>query len=265
MIDLKGQTAVVFGLANKRSIAWAIAQKLSAAGAQIAICYQNERLRAEAEALAGELPDAAIFQCDVSSDQEIDAVFKQLKDRYGKLNTLVHSVAFAPAEELHNDFLLTTRDGFRVAHEISVYSLIALSRGAAPLMTDGGSIMTMTYYGSQKVVPRYNVMGVAKAALEATVRYLANDLGAMNIRVNAISAGPIKTLAARGIGGLGEMLKVHAARSPLQRNVDPAEVGNAALFLASELASGITGEVLYVDCGYNVVSFATSELVNMKG
>ena len=146
MMDLKGQTAVVFGLANKRSIAWAIAQKLSGAGARIAICYQNERLRAEAEALAGELPDAATFECDVSSDEQIDAVFAQLKERYGKLDTLVHSVAFAPADELQNDFLLTSRDGFRVAHEISVYSLIALSRGAAPLMTDGGSIMTLTYY-----------------------------------------------------------------------------------------------------------------------
>src|ERR1700677_124298 len=214
MIDLKGQTAVVFGLANKRSIAWAIAQKLSAAGSRIAICYQNERLRQEAEALAGELPDAAVFQCDVSSDEEIDAVFAQLKERYGKLDTLVHSVAFAPADELNSDFLLTSREGFRVAHEISVYSLIALSRGAAPLMTDGGSIITMTYYGSQKVLPRYNVMGVAKAALEATVRYLAADLGRKKIRVNAISAGPIKTLAARGIGGLGDMLYVHAERAP---------------------------------------------------
>jgi enoyl-[acyl-carrier protein] reductase I len=265
MIDLKGQTAVVFGLANKRSIAWAIAQKLSAAGAQIAICYQNERLRAEAEALAGELPDAAVFQCDVSSDEEIDQVFAQLKARYGKLHTLVHSVAFAPAEALQNDFLLTSRDAFRIAHEISVYSLIALSRGAAPLMTDGGSIMTLTYYGSQKVVPRYNVMGVAKAALEATVRYLAADLGGQKIRVNAISAGPIKTLAARGIGGLSEMLKVHATRAPLQRNIEPAEVGNAALFLASDLSSGVSGEVLYVDCGYNVVAFASAELEHMRG
>jgi enoyl-[acyl-carrier protein] reductase I len=265
MIDLKGQTAVVFGLANKRSIAWAIAQKLSAAGAQMAICYQNERLQPEAEALAGELPDSAIFQCDVSSDEQIDQVFTQLKERYGKINILVHSVAFAPAEALQNDFVLTTRDAFRVANEISVYSLIALSRGAAPLMTDGGSIMTLTYYGSQKVVPRYNVMGVAKAALEATVRYLAADLGGQKIRVNAISAGPIKTLAARGIGGLSDMLKVHAARAPLQRNIDPAEVGNAALFLASDLASGVSGEVLYVDCGYNIVAFASSELEHMRG
>jgi enoyl-[acyl-carrier protein] reductase I len=264
MIDLKGQTAVVFGLANKRSIAWAIAQKLSAAGAQVAICYQMERLRSEAEALAGELPDAAVFQCDVSSDEEIDAVFGQLKERYGKLDILVHSVAFAPAEALHNDFVLTSRESFRVAHEVSVYSLIALSRGAAPLMTDGGSIMTMTYYGSQKVVPRYNVMGVAKAALEATVRYLAADLGPKKIRVNAISAGPLRTLAARGIGGLSEMLKVHAERAPLKRNVDPAEVGNAALFLASDLASGISGEILYVDCGYNVVAFSSSEAERIK-
>jgi enoyl-[acyl-carrier protein] reductase I len=211
------------------------------------------------------LPDAAVFQCDVSSDEEIDVVFAQLKERYGKLNTLVHSIAFAPADELNNDFLLTSREGFRVAHEISVYSLIALSRGAAPLMTDGGSIITMTYYGSQKVLPRYNVMGVAKAALEATVRYLAADLGRKKIRVNAISAGPIKTLAARGIGGLGDMLKVHAERSPLKRNVDPAEVGNAALFLASELASGVTGEVLYVDCGYNVVAFSSSEMEHSRG
>ena len=256
---------MVFGLANKRSIAWAIAQKLSAAGAQIAICYQNERLRAEAEALAGELPAAATFQCDVSVDAEIDTVFAQLKERYGKLQTVVHSVAFAPADALQNDFLLTSRDAFRVAHEISVYSLIALSRGAAPLLTEGGSIITMTYYGSQKVVPRYNVMGVAKAALEATVRYLAADLGARKIRVNAISAGPIKTLAARGIGGLGEMLKVHAERSPLKRNIEPAEVGDAALFLASSLSSGISGEVLYVDCGYNVVAFASSELEHMRG
>jgi enoyl-[acyl-carrier protein] reductase I len=224
-----------------------------------------ERLRTEAEALAAELPDAATFECDVSSDEQIDAVFAKLKDKYGKLDILVHSVAFAPPDALQNDFVLTTRDAFRVAHEISVYSLIALSRAAAPLMTEGGSIMTMTYYGSQKVVPRYNVMGVAKAALEATVRYLAADLGEQKIRVNAISAGPIKTLAARGIGGLSEMLKVHAARSPLQRNIEPAEVGNAALFLASELSSGISGEVLYVDCGYNVVAFASSELEHMRG
>jgi enoyl-[acyl-carrier protein] reductase I len=259
-MELKGHIAVVFGLANKRSIAWAIAQKLADAGATLAICYQNERLRPEAEALTKELPNSSIFECDVASDSQIDAVFAQLKEKYGKLDTLVHSVAFAPAEALHNDFLLTTRDGFRVAHEISCYSLIALARGAAPLMTDGGSIITMTYLGSTQVVPRYNVMGVAKAALEATVRYLAADLGPKKIRVNAISAGPLKTLAARGIGGLSEMMKVHAERSPLKRNVEPSEVGNAGLFLASDLSSGISGEVLYVDCGFNVMSFAMSEM-----
>jgi enoyl-[acyl-carrier protein] reductase I len=259
-MELKGHIAVVFGLANKRSIAWAIAQKLAEAGATLAICYQNERLRPEAEELTKELPNSAIFECDVSSDSQIDAVFAQLKEKYGKLDSLVHSIAYAPPEALHNDFLLTTREGFRVAHEVSCYSLIALARGAAPLMTDGGSIITLTYLGSTQVVPRYNVMGVAKAALEATVRYLAADLGPKKIRVNAISAGPLKTLAARGIGGLSEMMKVHAERAPLKRNVDPSEVGNAGLFLASGLSSGISGEVLYVDCGFNVMSFAMSEM-----
>jgi enoyl-[acyl-carrier protein] reductase I len=255
MIDFKGQTAVVFGVANKRSIAWAIAQKLSEAGAQLSIGYQNERLRPEAEGLAQELANTETLQCDMTLDAEIDAAFAQLKQRYGKLDAVVHCLAFAPAAELNNDFLFTSREGFRIAHEVSVYSLIALARGAAPLMAEGGSIITLTYFGAEKVVPRYNVMGVAKAALESTVRYLAADLGRQKIRVNAISAGPIKTLAARGIGGLGEMLKAHAERSPLQRNVEPAEVGNAALFLASKLASGITGEVLHVDCGYNIMGF----------
>src|ERR1700744_5941607 len=265
MLNLHGRVAAVFGLANKRSIAWAIAQKLQEAGATLAVGYQNERLRATAEELTADLPGAEAFQCDVSVDADIDRAFAHLKERYGKLDTLVHSIGFAPAEALNNPFLQTSREDFRIAHDISVYSLIALARGAAPLMTDGGSIMTLTYYGSQKVVPRYNVMGVAKAALEATVRYLAADLGGQKIRVNAISAGPIKTLAARGIGGLSDMLKVHAARSPLQRNVETAEVGSAALFLASDLSSGVSGEVLYVDCGYNVVAFASAELEHMKG
>ena len=193
--------------------------------------------------------------CDVSKDEEIGRVFGQLKDRYGKLHVLVHSVAFAPAEELKGDFVNTTREGFRVAHDISVYSLIAVSRAAAPLMEDGGSIVTMTYYGAEKVVPHYNVMGVAKAALECTVRYLANDLGPKKIRVNAISAGPIMTLAARGISGLRDMLKSHADRAPLKRNVDVNEVGATGVFLASDASSGITGEVIYVDCGYNIMGF----------
>jgi enoyl-[acyl-carrier protein] reductase I len=255
MEHLKGRAAVIFGLANKRSISWAIAQKLSEAGMQLAICYQNERMKQEADGLISELAGATGFQCDVSSDAEIAEVFEKIKAKYGTLHTVVHSVAYAPAEELKNDFLQTTREGFRIAHDVSCYSLIAVSRGAAPLMTEGGSIMTLTYFGAEKVVPKYNVMGVAKAALEASVRYLAADLGRRNVRVNAISAGPIKTLAARGIGDFSDMLKAHVEKSPLHRNVDPAEVGGTALFLASDLSSGITGETIYVDCGYNIMGF----------
>ncbi len=255
MIDLKGKTAVVFGLANKRSIAWGIAQKLHAAGATMAICYQNERMRAEAEGLITELPGASGFQCDVSSDAEIESVFATLKEKYGKLDILVHAVAYAPAEDLKGHFINTSREGFRIAHDVSVYSLIAVSRAAAPLMTEGGSIMTLTYYAAEKVVPNYNVMALAKASLESCVRYLASDLGPKNIRVNAISAGPIKTLAARGIGALGDMLKVAADRAPLKRNVDQIEVGGTALYLASDLASAVTGETIYVDCGYNIMGF----------
>jgi enoyl-[acyl-carrier protein] reductase I len=252
MIDLKGKVAVVFGLANKRSIAWGIAQKLSEAGATLAICYQNERLKKEADALIPELRDAKAYQCDVSSDAEIDTLFATLKETYGTLHTIVHAVAFAPSDAIKNDFLLTTREDFRIAHDVSVYSLIAVSRAAVPLMTEGGSILTLTYYGSTKVFPNYNVMGVAKAGLEATVRYLAASLGSKNIRVNAISAGPIKTLAARGIGDFSKILDAVTERAPLHRNVDQLEVGGAALFLASDLASGITGEITYVDCGFNI-------------
>lgn len=255
MINLQGRVAIVFGIANKRSIAWAIAQKLQSAGAKLAITYQNERLAQEARDLIEALPGADAFQCDVSNDSEINGLFEQIKSRYGKLHALVHSVAFAPPDELKNDFIFTTREGFRIAHDVSVYSLIALSRAAAPLFSDGGSIITLTYYGAEKVVPRYNVMGVAKAALEASVRYLAADLGPQKIRVNAISAGPIKTLAARGISGLGDMLKAHSERAPLKRNVEPGEVGDAALYLASDLSTGITGETVYVDCGYNIMGF----------
>ena len=249
------KTAVIFGLANKRSIAWAIAQKLHESGWRLAITYQNERLEQEAKDLITDLPGAAGFMCDVSSDEQIAKLFEELKSRYGVLHGIVHSVAFAPAEELKGQFLNTTREGFRIAHDISVYSLVAVAHAAAPLMTSGGGIVTMTYYGAEKVVPRYNVMGVAKAALEASVRYLANDLGPRGIRVNAISAGPIKTLAARGISNLGEMLKAHADRAPLKRNVDPGEVGGTAAFLLSDAGSGITGETIFVDCGYNIMGF----------
>lgn len=255
MINLAGKTAVVFGLANKRSIAWGIALKLHEAGATLAICYQNERMKLEAEGLIEELPGASGFQCDVSSDSEIDALFAALKEKFGKLDILVHAVAFAPATDLRGEFINTSREGFRTAMDVSVYSLIAVTRGAAPLMTDGGSIMTLTYYAAEKVVPNYNVMAVAKAGLESTVRYLAWNLGSKNIRVNGISAGPIKTLAARGVGDLSEMMRSHADRAPLHRNVDQLEVGGLALFLASNLSSAITGEITYVDCGYNIMGF----------
>jgi enoyl-[acyl-carrier protein] reductase I len=255
MIDLAGKTAVVFGLANKRSIAWGIAQKLHEAGATLAICYQNDRMKLEAQSLIDELSGASGFQCDVSNDQEIETLFAALKEKYGKLDILVHAVAFAPASELRGEFIDTTREGFRIAHDVSVYSLIAVTRAAAPLMTEGGSILTLSFYAAEKVVPHYNVMAVAKAALESTVRYLAWNLGSRNIRVNAISAGPIKTLAARGVGDLGDMLKSHADRAPLGRNVDQLEVGGAALFLASDLSNAITGEIMYVDCGYNIMGF----------
>ena len=255
MLSMQGKNVVVFGVANKRSIAWAIAQRLSDAGTKLAITYQNERMKAEAHDLITSLPGAQAFQCDVSSDAEIDAFYAQLKQHFGQLDAIVHSVAYAPAEELKGDFLNTTREGFRIAHDVSVYSLIAVTRGAAPLMSNGGSVVTLSYFGAEKVVPGYNVMGVAKAALEATVRYLANSLGEKKIRVNAISAGPIKTLAARGIGDFSTMMKNHAEHAPLRRNVEPREVGDTALFLASDLGSGITGEIIHVDCGYNIMGF----------
>ena len=255
MLSMQGRNAVIFGVANKRSIAWAIAQSLSNAGARLAITYQNERLKQEAHDLISALPGAEAFQCDVSNDSEIEQLFVTLKERFGHLDALAHSVAYAPAEELKGDFLNTSREGFRVAHDISVYSLIALARAAAPLMTNGGSIITLTYFGAEKVMPSYNVMGVAKAALEASVRYLAHSLGPHRIRVNAISAGPIKTLAARGVAGFSDMLKAQSERAPLKRNVEVKEVGDTALFLASELSTGITGETIYVDCGYNIMGF----------
>jgi enoyl-[acyl-carrier protein] reductase I len=250
---MQGKNAVIFGVANKRSIAWAIAQSLSEAGAKLAITYQNERLKQEAHELITTLPGAEAFQCDVSNDEEIDALFSQLKTRLGRLDALAHCVAFAPADAMKGDFLNTTREAFRVAHDVSVYSLIAVTRAAAPLMTEGGSVVTLSYFGAEKVVAGYNVMGVAKASLEASVRYLANSVGPQKIRVNAISAGPIKTLAARGVGDLGLMLKNHADKAPLKRNVDVKEVGDTALFLCSDAGSGITGETIYVDCGYNIM------------
>ena len=255
MIDMQGQVAVVFGVANKRSIAYSIAESLAKAGATLVLCYQSDRLKREAEQLISDLGQsdkARAIQCDVSNDAEIENAFQQIETAFPLIHTVVHSVAFAPADAIKNDFLETKREDFRIAQDISVYSLIAIARAAAPLMSDGGSMLTLTYYGSEKVFPNYNVMGVAKAALEATVRYLAASLGPKNIRVNAVSAGPIKTLAARGIGDFNTILDRVTERAPLHRNVEQAEVAGAALFLSSKLASGITGEITYVDCGFNV-------------
>jgi enoyl-[acyl-carrier protein] reductase I len=255
MLSMQGKNAVVFGVANKRSIAWAIAQSLSQAGARLAITYQNERLKKEAYDLIASLPGAESFQCDLANDAEIDQLFAQLKERFGRIDAVAHCVAYALSEDMKGDFLNTSREGFRIAHDVSVYTLIAITRAAVPLMTEGGSIVTLSYFGAEKVVPGYNVMGVAKASLEATVRYLANSVGPKAIRVNAISAGPIKTLAARGVGDFSRMLQNHSEHAPLRRNVDVKEVGETALFLCSPLGSGITGETLYVDCGYNIMGF----------
>ena len=252
MIDMKGKVAVVLGLANKRSIAYSIAQKLAEAGCTLVLSFQSERLRIESEQLLADLGQTGkglALQCDVASDEQIDALFAQIKDRFPAVQTVIHSIGFAP--NIKNTVLNTTREDFRIAHDVSVYSLIAVARAAAPLIPEGGSILTLTYYGADKVFPNYNIMGVAKAALEATVRYLASDLGRQKIRVNAISAGPIKTLAARGISDFTQILNAVEQRAPLHRNVEPTEVGNTALFLSSPLASGITGEVTFVDCGYN--------------
>ena len=251
---LAGKFGVVFGVANKRSIAWAIAQAWSREGAKLAFTYQGERLKENVEELAGTFgADTLILPCDVTKDDDIARVFRTVGETFGKLHMMLHSVAFAPKEALEGEFLNTSREAFRVAHDVSAYSLVALSRGSAPLMTEGGSIIAMSYYGAEKVVPHYNVMGVAKASLEASTRYLAYDLGPRKIRVNCISAGPVNTLAARGISGFAEMLKQYETRSPLKRNVLPEELGATGAFLASDGAAAITGQVLYVDCGYQIM------------
>ena len=251
---LKDKFGIVFGVANKRSIAWATAQALHEAGARLAFTYQGDRLKENVEGLTKEsMPGSLLLPCDVTNQDEVDATFKRLAQEFGRLDFLIHSIAYAPREALSGEFLDTSREAFVVALEVSAYSLAQLARAATPLMTEGGSIVCMTYYGAEKVVAGYNVMGVAKAALEASTRYLANDLGPRNIRVNAISAGPIQTLSARGVGDFSSMLKHAAEKAPLRRNVEPREVGNTALFLCSPMASAITGEVIYVDCGYNIM------------
>jgi enoyl-[acyl-carrier protein] reductase I len=251
---LEGKTGIVFGVANHRSIAWAIAQAWAREGARLAFTYQGERLKDNVTELTETFgSDTLLLPCDVTKDDQIASVFSEVGAKFGKLDLLLHSVAFAPKDALEGEFVNTSREAFRVAHDVSAYSLVALARAAAPLMTGGGSIVAMSYYGAEKVVPHYNVMGVAKAALEASTRYLAYDLGPKKIRVNCISAGPVNTIAARGIAGFSEMLKHYEAKSPLKRNVLPEELGATGVFLASDGAAAITGQVLYVDCGYQIM------------
>jgi enoyl-[acyl-carrier protein] reductase I len=251
---LQNKFGIIFGVANKRSIAWASAQALSEAGARLAFTYQGERLKENVEGLTRDLSGSLILPCDVMKQEEVDETFARVGQEFGRLDFLIHSIAFAPKEALEGQFLDTSRDAFLTALEVSAYSLAQVARAAAPLMTEGGSIVSMSYYGAEKVVPNYNVMGVAKAALEASTRYLAADLGRRKIRVNAISAGPLNTLSARGVANISTMLKHHAERSPLGRNVEAREVGNTALFLCGPLSSGITGEVIHVDCGFNIMA-----------
>jgi enoyl-[acyl-carrier protein] reductase I len=250
---LDNKVGMIFGVANKRSIAWACAAACAEQGAKQAFTYQSDRLRENVEELAGTLDDSLVVPCDVMDQVTVDRAFEAVARKYGRLDFLIHSIAFAPKEALEGEFVTTTREAFRTALEVSAFSLTQVALAASPLMTDGGSIVTMSYYGAEKVVPNYNVMGVAKAALEASTRYLAADLGKNNIRVNAISAGPINTLSARGVKNMGSLLGYVAEKSPLKRNVTADEVGKTAMFLVSDLSSGITGETIYVDCGYNIM------------
>ncbi len=251
---LAGKTGVVFGVANKRSIAWHIAKAWKQAGATLLFNYQGERLKENVEELVSEFGSDTFLQpCDVGSDAEISTFFGKVRETTPKIDMVLHAVAFAPKEALEGDFLSTTREAYLKAHDISAYSLVALAREASPLMTEGGSITAMSYYGSVKVVPHYNVMGVAKASLEASTRYLAYDLGAKKIRVNCISAGPMNTLAARGVSGLGTMIKHYEEHAPLRRTCTGEELGQTGVFLASDGGSGITGQVIYVDGGYEIM------------
>lgn len=250
---LAGKNVIVMGVANERSIAWAIAQSLAEQGARLAFTYESERVEGRVRKLAETIPGSLILPCNVTVDEEIDKLADALRGEFGVLHGLVHSIAFAKGEDLAGEFVDTSREGFALANDISVYSLVAVSKRLAPLMTEGGSIMTMTYMGSERVMRNYNVMGVAKAGLEASVRYLANDLGPKNIRVNAVSAGPIRTLAAKGISDFNSILKQVEEKAPLRRTTETAEVGDTAMFLISHLSRGITGEVIFVDGGYNIV------------
>ena len=255
MSSLAGKVGLIVGVANKRSISWAIAQAAEASGARLVLTYPSARLEENVRELAAKLQNPLILPCDVASDEQIAELAASIDREFGGLDFLVHGAAFAPAAELSNSFVQTSREGFRIALDVSAYSFVGLSRAVLPLMErrGGGSILTLTFIGSERVFPNYNVMGVAKAALEASVRYLAADLGPRNIRVNAISAGPIKTLAAAGVSGFSSIMQVHRDRAPLRRNVELAEVADAAVFMLGPGSRGITGEVLMVDSGYHVV------------
>ncbi|MGE0452364.1 MAG: enoyl-ACP reductase [Vicinamibacteria bacterium] len=255
---LEGKNGLILGIANKRSIAWGIAKAAQREGARLAVTFQGERLEENVRELAAELRDPLILPCDVTKDEDLDALAASVKQGMGGLDFVVHAVAYAMREELDGDFVNTSREGYRLAQDISSYSLTALARRAAPLMEGrgGGSIVTLSYLGGERVVPHYNVMGVAKAALEMSVRYLAADLGPKGIRVNAISAGPIKTLAASGVHGLSKMLEYHRTHAPLRKNTEQDEVGDTALFLVSRLGRGVTGEVIHVDGGFHVMGMA---------
>jgi enoyl-[acyl-carrier protein] reductase I len=254
---LEGKHGLVLGIANKRSIAWGIAQSVAREGARLAVTYQGERLEENVRELAAGLKDPLILPCDVSRDGDLTALADAVKKEFGGLDFVIHGVAFALREELDGEFLNTSREGYRVAQDISAYSLTALARAVVPLMEGrAGSIVTLTYLGGERVVPHYNVMGVAKAALDMSVRYLAADLGPKGIRVNAISAGPIKTLAASGVHGISKMLEYHRTHAPLRKNTEQEEVGDTALFLVSSLSRGITGEILHVDGGFHVMGMS---------
>ncbi|MEK3911590.1 enoyl-ACP reductase FabI [Paenibacillus sp. FSL H7-0331] len=250
---LSGKNILVMGVANDRSIAWAIAQSLSAQGATLAFTFENERVEERVRKLANTLPNTTVLPCNVTVDAEIDTLATIVKEQFGVLHGLVHSIAFAKTEELEGLFVDTSREGYALAQDISAYSLVAVAQRMYPLMTEGGSIMTMTYLGAERAMKNYNVMGVAKAALEASVRYLASDLGQFNVRVNAISAGPIRTLAAKGIKDFNSILRSVEEKAPMRRTTEVAEVGDTAMFLMSHLSRGITGEVIYVDNGYHIV------------
>jgi enoyl-[acyl-carrier protein] reductase I len=258
-IDLKGKRGLVMGVANARSLGWAIAEKLVEAGAELAFSYQGERLKADLEKLTQDMAGTRLFQCDVTNEEELKSTFAVLKDAWGSLDFVVHSIAFAPRAAMDGRYIDTTRDDWRTALEVSAYSLVSVAREAEPLLSEGGTLVTLTYFAAEKVVPKYNVMGIAKSALEASVRYLAYELGKKGVRINAVSAGPVRTVAARSIPGFMKMYNKVGSIAPLGRNVTHEEVGNLGLFLLSPLSGGITGETVYVDAGFHIMGMELGE------